>query len=166
MISFPIAKIEPHGGGRIGVCALPGRSGGLQADLKAVVDWGPVMVVSMTEIGEMQASGSQDLGEHLRGHGIDWVHLPIRDFGGPDGSSRDAWPKLAARLHACLDGGEGVLLHCRAGQGRAGMIATRLLVERGEEPKTALTRLRLVRAGAVETNEQFAWAASAWEGET
>ena len=54
--------------------------------------------------------------------------------------------------------GEGLLLHCRGGQGRSGMIALRLLVERGEAPDAGLTRLRQARPGAVETAAQLAWA--------
>ena len=38
------------------------------------------------------------------------------------------------------------------------MIALRLLVERGADPEAALKRLRAVRPGAVETDDQFAWA--------
>jgi len=164
MPDFPIATIEPPGGGRIGVCPLPGRIDGLEADLKTVVAWQPAIVVSMTEIGEMRPHGSEVLGDHLAGHGIDWFHLPIRDFGGPDRDSRAAWPALSERLHGLLDDGQGVLLHCRAGQGRAGMIALRLMVDRGEEPKAALVRLRRVRPHAVETNEQFAWASESYRG--
>ena len=39
------------------------------------------------------------------------------------------------------------------------MIAMRLMVEAGETPDDALQRLRAVRRGAVETEEQRVWAA-------
>jgi hypothetical protein len=38
------------------------------------------------------------------------------------------------------------------------MAALRLMVEAGEPPDTALGRLRAVRPGAVETEDQMAWA--------
>ena len=41
---------------------------------------------------------------------------------------------------------------------RSGMIALRLMVERGADPDEALKRLRAVRPGAVETDEQRLWA--------
>jgi protein-tyrosine phosphatase len=157
---FAIATLSLDGGGRLGVCPLPGVCGDLPADLSAIAAWNPQIVVSMTEQAEMDAHGSGGLGAGLAEVGIGWSHLPIRDFAGPDGDSRAAWPELAARLHAILDRGGGVLLHCRGGKGRSGMIALRLLVERGEKPDAALARLRLARPGAVETGEQFAWAAS------
>ncbi|MBN36291.1 MAG: protein phosphatase [Rhodospirillaceae bacterium] len=159
MTTFPIATFDLREGGRIGVCPLPGRVGGLEADLKSIVAWQPAVVLSMTEWGEMKAIGSDVLGARLQDHGIDWVHFPIHDFGGPLGADREAWPGLAVRLHGLLDTGHGVLFHCRAGQGRAGMMALRVMVERGADPDAALVGLRRKRPGAVETREQFTWAA-------
>ena len=95
------------------------------------------------------------LGARLAEAGIAWRHWPIRDFGVPAGSD---WPRLAAALHSVLDGGGAVLLHCRGGRGRSGMVALRLLVERRAEPRAELARLRAVRSGAVETRAQLRWA--------
>lgn len=149
---FAIATLPLAGGGRLGVCRLPH----LPADLLAILAWKPAAVVSMTEASEMTLC--PDLGRVLAEAGIAWLHLPIRDFSGPDGASRDAWPELARRLHAILDRGGGVLLHCRGGKGRSGMIAMRLMVERGEPAAAALAQLRAARPGAVETAGQLAWA--------
>ena len=158
---FPIATVYLDDGGRIGICPLPGGRGDLSGDLAVIKAWRPSVVLSMTERPEMEACGSGDLGLLLADAGIAWKHLPIRDFGSPVGASAAAWPELSTLLHGHLERGAGVLVHCRGGQGRSGMIALRLLVERGEEAKAALGRLRHVRPGAVETEEQFAWAAEA-----
>lgn len=155
---FPIATLYLEGGGRIGVCPLPGSQGDLAADLTVVKQWKPAIVLSMTETPEMEACGSDNLGSLLADAGIDWKHLPIRDFGGPVGASAAAWPRMSVLLNAYLDRGAGVLIHCRGGQGRSGMIALRLLVGRGEDAEAALHRLRHTRPGAVETEEQLAWA--------
>jgi protein-tyrosine phosphatase len=158
--TFAIATLPLDGGGRLGICPLPGGDGGLAADVAAIAAWQPSLVVSLTEQAEMERCGSGRLGAVLGDAAIAWSHLPIRDFSGPDGAGRAAWPDLAARLHAILDHGGGVLLHCRGGRGRSGMIAMRLLVERGEAPAEALARLRAVRPGAVETEAQLDWAAA------
>jgi hypothetical protein len=44
------------------------------------------------------------------------------------------------------------------GCGRSGTALLRLMVESGEDPIPALTRLRAARPCAVETPAQFAWA--------
>jgi protein-tyrosine phosphatase len=68
-----------------------------------------------------------------------------------------SWPELADRLHALLDEGSKVFIHCRGGFGRSGMIAARLLVERGLDPAAALAHVRRARPGAVENAAQEAW---------
>ncbi len=50
--------------------------------------------------------------------------------------------------------GEDVLLHCRAGLGRTGTIAARLLVEFGHDPESAIAAVRRARQGTVENAEQ------------
>lgn len=154
---FHIATVPLDNGGRIGLCPLPGSSGSLDADLEIVRQWMPAIVVSLTEQSEMVAIGSGELGSDLIASGIDWVHFPVRNYQTP-GSGHIPWPELSKRLHLLLDEGRGVLLHCRYGQGRAGTIALRLLVERGEDETATLLRLRAAREKAIETEEQLDWA--------
>lgn len=147
---FTIATLRLAGGGRLGISPLPGRFNDLLADVAAIARWDPQVVVSMTEQTEMAQHGAGHLGEALAQAGIAWHHLPIPDFSGPTAQAAAAWPALSARLHAVLDAGGGVLVHCRGGYGRSGMAVLRLLVERGEAPEAALSRLRAARPGAVE----------------
>jgi protein-tyrosine phosphatase len=56
-----------------------------------------------------------------------------------------------------LRSGGNVLVHCRGGLGRAGMIAARLLVEEGVPPETAMTAVRAARPRAIETPAQERW---------
>jgi hypothetical protein len=158
--AFTIATVPLAGGGRIGISQIPGRTGEYASDLKAIAAWGADAVVSMTDRIEMEARGCSDLGLRLASMQIGWFHLPIRDFGGPSGENEGGWPELSARLHAILDGRGAVLVHCHGGHGRSGMVALRLLVERGEEPEAALHRIRAVRPGAVQTESQYRWAAA------
>jgi len=64
---------------------------------------------------------------------------------------------LSGRIGELADallGGQSLVVHCRGGLGRTGVIAARLLIELGEVPSRALQRVRLGRPGAVETREQ------------
>ncbi|MFX7763978.1 protein-tyrosine phosphatase family protein, partial [Acinetobacter baumannii] len=71
-----------------------------------------------------------------------------------------AWRVLADGLRAALDRGERLVIHCRAGLGRSGMIAARLLVARGLPVETAIAAVRRARPGAIETSGQEAWIAN------
>ncbi len=155
--AFAIATLALPGGGRIGLCRLPGRSNDLAGDMSVIREWKPAIVVSMTGAAEMAKSGAGDLSARLGAADIAWRHFPVVDFGVPEAEMLPPWTALSAVIHARLDAGEGVLLHCMGGLGRSGMIALRLLVERGEGAEVALARLREVRPGAVETDAQGAW---------
>jgi protein-tyrosine phosphatase len=55
-----------------------------------------------------------------------------------------------------LRNGDDVVVHCKGGLGRAGMIAARLLVELGMDTEEAIQTVRHVRKGAIETPAQLA----------
>jgi protein-tyrosine phosphatase len=160
-------EIEPFriatltlGQARLGISPLPGRSGDLTADIAMIADWGASLVVSMTGQPEMDAHGARGLSARLVGAGIAHRHFPIPDFGTPERTD-ERWPALSRDLHQRLDAGEAVLLHCLGGKGRSGLVALRLLVERGMEPRAALRLIREARPGAVETAAQEEWGSGA-----
>jgi protein-tyrosine phosphatase len=87
------------------------------------------------------------------------MHLPIPDYGAPDALVESQWTEAAQRALDVLASGGKVWVHCMGGCGRSGMAALRLMVEAGEEPSLALGRLRAVRPCAVESPQQYKWAA-------
>jgi protein-tyrosine phosphatase len=145
--------------GEIGISPMPGRGGDFAADLAAIVGWDAKLVLTMTTERELVHNGAGQIAHDLARHNIAWAHLPIPDFGAPPEATARLWPGAAAEAHGILDAGGRVLTHCYGGCGRSGTAALRLLVERGEEPEAALTRMRAVRPCAVETEAQFQWAA-------
>jgi ADP-ribosyl-[dinitrogen reductase] hydrolase len=85
---------------------------------------------------------------------MEWHHLPIRDRAVPGAAFETVWPRTGRRLRAHLGAGRSILVHCMGGRGRSGTVAARLLVELGEEPRTAIERVRRARPGAIETGGQ------------
>jgi len=157
--TFGITNIEMEKRARLGICPLPGRSGTIDTDLAAIVEWAPDLVVSLTEQPEMDAARAGTLGTLLADRTISWQHMPVVDFGVPEMKDNPSWDRLVAQIVSILDAGGRVLVHCKGGRGRSGMVLLRVMIERGEDPEDALRRLRAARPGAVETEEQFAWAA-------
>ncbi|SMR81853.1 Cyclin-dependent kinase inhibitor 3 (CDKN3) [Aliiroseovarius halocynthiae] len=154
---FPIASLQA-GNGTLGICPLPGRSGDYREDVQTLIQWAPDMVLSMTTAREMGSFGASDLGEDLERENIIWHHLPIQDFGAPTAKIITNWQAISPKAHDILAGGGKVLAHCKGGCGRSGMMLLRMLAEIGEDPTTALARLRNARPCAVETDAQFQWA--------
>lgn len=137
----------------LGICPSPGRAGFYDADFAALRHWHPDLVLTVTSAEEL-AQTAPTLAADLQQAGIDWLHFPIPDYSLPVAG----WPALSKLLHARLKAGQRLLVHCMGGCGRSGTILLRLMVEAGEPPQTALTRLRAVRPCAVETDAQYAWA--------
>lgn len=165
-----IDHVRAPGGGRIGLVRCPGTAcpavtvrpaaPDTDADLRELQAWRTQGLVTLLEPFELTLLGVEDLGEHVRARGMEWWHLPITDGAAPGRDFEDHWQGAAERLHAILDGDGRIVLHCRAGIGRSGSIAARLLVERGTDPAAALEAVRRARYGAVETGEQERWVRS------
>jgi hypothetical protein len=156
---LPIAVVTgvAPGRGRIGFAPYPGRGpGGLDADLATIRAWGAAALLTLVEPAELVGLGLADLGRRARALGLDWYHLPIQDFGAPDPVFEASWRSLGPILMGHLAAGRSVLIHCRGGLGRSGMIAARLLVEQGMAPEQAIRHVRLARPGAIETAAQEA----------
>lgn len=160
---FTIAEL-PLGAGRIGLCPLPGRTGDYAGDLAALKAWRPDIVLTLVSEIELEAGGAEDLARDLRQGGIAWWHLPVTDFRSPCNGTASLWPAFSQAARGALARGGRVLAHCYGGCGRSGMALMRLMVDAGEDPPSALARLRKVRPCAVETAAQAAWASGEGQG--
>ena len=148
-------------GGSLGLTLCPGKKDvsrswnrDLGKDLQAIRAWGATTVVTLIEDHEFRLLTIESLADEVRALGMNWVHLPIVDVSIPDSRFEDAWIGDGPKLHDRLDAGEKILIHCRGGLGRTGLVAGRILVERGCAPKIAIQRIRSVRPHAIETSEQ------------
>lgn len=155
-ISFHALSV---GGGTLALSRIAGRHGDYETDLDHINDWRPSIVVTMTTLDEMAQFGADNLGADLRARAARWFHFPIGDYGVPTKAAEADWPDVAVPVLSALRGGGRVLVHCKGGCGRSGMVALRLMVEAGEAVDEALGRLRGVRPCAVETDDQYDWAA-------
>jgi ADP-ribosyl-[dinitrogen reductase] hydrolase len=126
----------------------------LSLDLDAIQFWGAAAVVTLVETHELFLLRVEQLGEEVGRRGMSWFHLPITDVSIPDKGFERQWVTAGDPLRHLLRSGRDVLVHCRGGLGRAGMIAARLLIELGMEPSSAIRCVRTVRPGAIETPEQ------------
>ena len=154
-----------RGMGRIGLTFCPGKkqsgamSGAwdrdLDCDLDAVANWGAAAVVSLIEEHEIATLAVAPLGEKVAMRHMAWFHLPIADVSVPGPHFEARWESDGPALRDLLRAGFDVLVHCKGGLGRAGTIAARLLVELGWEPAAAISAVRKMRPGAIETSAQL-----------
>lgn len=151
--------------GRIGITFCPGKqdqfaaTGAWERDLSADIDviqtWGAQCIITLMEVAELTQLKVADIGEQIQSRGIEWRHLPIADFSTPSHYFEQQWITEGAQIRRLLSDGVDILVHCKGGLGRAGMISARLLVELGMEPKQAIRAVRRVRPGTIETFSQL-----------
>jgi ADP-ribosyl-[dinitrogen reductase] hydrolase len=126
----------------------------LATDLDAIRNWGAAAIVTLLQPEELTLLRVERLGEEVLRRNMLWFHLPIVDRSIPDQRFDEKWDAVGDELRSILRIGSDVLVHCRGGLGRAGTIASRLLIELGMAPETAIARVRAVRPGAIETSAQ------------
>lgn len=151
-------------GGRIGMTFCPGKrdtqamTGAwhreLDTDLAAIQAWGASLLVMLVETHELALLQVPDLQARLEYFGIQCLHLPIVDVSIPDSAFEANWPTAKARIVGMLSTGDDIVLHCRGGLGRTGLVAAWLLIEAGIAPCEAISVVRRARPGTIETPEQ------------
>jgi protein-tyrosine phosphatase len=159
-----IDSVVAPDGGLIGMTFCPGRqtygiySGlwqrDLATDLLAIQNWPSAALVTLMESHEFALLNVDALPQIATGYNFRWIHAPIPDMQIPDVRFEQQWKILGPELHALLSSGQNIVLHCRGGLGRTGLMAARLLIERGMLPVEAVAVVRTARAHAIETFEQ------------
>jgi protein-tyrosine phosphatase len=152
--------------GRIGITFCPGKHDryastgvwqrNLDLDVNAIEVWDAKLVLTLVESAELVALKVPNLGKEIQSRGIEWRHMPIADFSVPTETFEKQWLTQGFEIRQMLRNGDDVLVHCKGGLGRAGMIAARLLVELGMHPDEAIGFVRRARKGAIETPSQLA----------
>jgi protein-tyrosine phosphatase len=90
--------------------------------------------------------------------GLEFISYPINDRSVP--SSDSGTMELIDRLDNYLTSGKAIVVHCRQGIGRSGLIAAGLLIYRGVSFPEAIERVSSARQIPIpETPVQHAWIA-------
>lgn len=154
----------PNVAGKIGMTFLPGKKGDalygpawdrcLDADVGAINVWNPDFVLTLMEDHEFGQLGVPDFKAVMSAQKFRWVQIKIRDSDIPRLSFEMDWPEFRDEIVCLLKSGGKILIHCRGGLGRTGMIAAGLLTEFGFTAEQAINGVRRVREGTLETWEQ------------
>ncbi|XP_030747781.1 dual specificity protein phosphatase 23-like [Sitophilus oryzae] len=85
-------------------------------------------------------------------NGIKWSYIPIEEFEPPTLEDMTNFIKICQEAK---ENNEAVAVHCRAGRGRTGvMVACYFVRFMDMAPDRAITNIRMMRPGSVETHKQ------------
>lgn len=151
-----------HRPGRLGITLAPGKcnmgmSGqwarDLDVDLQRIRTVFAVdVLVSLIERHEFAELQVEHLLERVEALGMRSRWFPIPDFHAPP--SKAALHTLITEILADLTQGNTVVIHCKAGLGRSGLVVACCLVALGYGSQAAIAQVRQVRPGAVENHTQ------------
>lgn len=147
--------------GRLYLHSMPGRFEPYQATVDAAAMRGITQVVCLTSLDEIEGK-APSYARALQRNNIPWqqVMFPIVDFGVP--GDRASFLDLVDGIAADLRRGVNILLHCAAGIGRTGTVASCVLVVLGLTPDEAARRVEAAGSYAErpEQVELIQWVAS------
>jgi len=113
-------------------------------------------VLSLLTWDEEQSLELNHEAEALRTQGMDFLSLPIPDRQVPGSETEVA--AILEKINAKLSSGGNVVIHCRQGVGRSGLVAACLLITRGFDSRAAVEKVGAARGVPVpETREQRQW---------
>jgi len=113
-------------------------------------------VLSLLTPDEEKNFDLHDEAGEVRTQEMEFTSFPIPDRQAPRSESKLA--DVLERVSRSLSTGKNVLIHCRQGIGRSGLVAACLLVKRGMSPGAAIASVSAVRGMPIpETAEQRDW---------
>jgi protein-tyrosine phosphatase len=151
--------------GRIGLTFAPGKKDyewhwdrDLDVDLRRLREHYKVdCLVSLMEAPEYAALHVAALAKRAATYGLTRRWFPIRDVNAPPARSMRRFLNMIHYIIEDVRAERTVVVYCRGGMGRSGLVAASCLVACGCGATEAIRRVRLVRTGAVDVAAQERW---------
>jgi atypical dual specificity phosphatase len=83
--------------------------------------------------------------------GLLLLHEPMIDMAAP---SQEQLDRCISAIQRAVERNMGVAVHCGAGLGRTGTVLACYLIAQGQTAQNAIARVRRLRPGSIETEEQ------------
>lgn len=142
--------------GRLGVSRRPDGGAALDEQIARLAHGMVDHVVSLLEPAEASSLGLADEAAACERHGVGFYNFPITDHGLP--ANVEHYRRVAHAMDRRLRAGQALIVHCRAGLGRAPSLAISALVAGGMNVDEAILRVGRARGRPVpETDEQLAF---------
>jgi protein-tyrosine phosphatase len=155
-VSTKLHWVEGPWPGKLALAARPRGGDWLDDEMAKWRGGGVNAVVSLLTSEEEQDLDLVREEAAVKAQGMKFVSFPILDRQVPN--SETEMTAILERIDAQLLAGRNVVVHCRQGIGRTGLVGACLLVTKGVNPEEALNSLSVARGNPLpETAEQRRW---------
>ena len=156
MIATELYWLDGPWRGKLALAPRPRGGDWLSDELASWQQAGINTVVSLLTPEEERDLGLASEQRETKAHGMVFRSFPIPDRQVPNSEIKLA--RLLDQIDQDLTSGKNVVLHCRQGIGRTGLVAACLLVTKGSETNAAIKQLSDLRGVSIpETSEQRRW---------
>jgi protein-tyrosine phosphatase len=151
-----IYQVELIGSGFLAVMAKPVSGEWIEDEFVGIANEGINSIVSLLEFHESYELGLQNEKQLAEKNGMEFLSFPLQDRGLPN--SVNKFKIFTKDLYHQIAGGKNIVIHCRAGIGRTGVVAAGVLLHCGFEPHEAFKHISEKRGVQVpDTEEQVNW---------
>ena len=149
-MTHPYYFVSLPSGGQFIFTPCPGTKGeALFPSLERLKKAGAVGVITMLSDEELKLLEVEEFSQVCHSLGLKWYQLPVEDDCEPEEPFEQAFVAQKSTLAAHLTAGETMVIHCRGGTGRTGLMAAILLLEQGHAWSTVKSAIQSVRPGAL-----------------
>jgi protein-tyrosine phosphatase len=142
--------------GKLALAARPRGDDWLEDEIASWRREGIDTVFSLLTSEEENDLGLSNEAREVKAQGMQFVSFPITDREVPESDAKVV--AALERMDADLSAGRNVVVHCRQGVGRTGLMAAGLLVMKGQPPEAAVKSLSAARGASIpETAAQRRW---------
>ena len=114
-------------------------------------------VVTLMTAAELARLELDQLGQQVEREGMRWFHLPIEDDQAPDSAFDLTWQQALPAMRALLGDGKHLVIHCKGGSGRTGLVAAALLMTLGQPQAEAMAAIKAHRPKAFNLAAHRQW---------
>ncbi|MNE05244.1 Dual specificity phosphatase, catalytic domain [compost metagenome] len=148
----------PGCSGRLIFTPCPGSKDTSVADaLDTLRAAGAEALITLMPASELEQNQAVELPALCAARNLEWFHLPVADEQVPLDDFATAWGQARERIQALLGEGRSIAIHCKGGSGRTGLIAARILIDRGLSRAEAVAMVQALRPKAIQHPAHVAW---------
>ena len=142
----PFDTIALPNGAQLILTPCPGtKEVGLADSIAQLKNAGAQALITLLSTAELTALNVANLGAEVAAQGLQWFQLPVEDDHAPTPDFLAEFARVKPQLLALLNNGAGVVMHCRGGTGRTGVMGALLMLELGYEWDDLKARIQAVR---------------------